>query len=155
MREALKRMEAEDAARAAATAAKAKPPAGWYPHPTMTGTQQYWDGQRWTDNIAPISSPEPTPAEQQFQLLTALLIAASAIGLIMSLQSASLLSGTGLIWTGVAIAVGAAIVSWLVDSVPSWASTICVLAAVIAISNAVSVESQLDHQREKIDRVFN
>lgn len=28
-------------------------PAGWYPHPTMAATQQYWDGENWTANIAP------------------------------------------------------------------------------------------------------
>lgn len=29
------------------------PPAGWYPHPSMAGTQRYWDGSRWTDHVAP------------------------------------------------------------------------------------------------------
>lgn len=33
---------------AAATAA-----AGWYAHPSMADTQQYWDGHRWTDHVAP------------------------------------------------------------------------------------------------------
>ena len=28
-------------------------PAGWYAHPTMAHTQQYWDGHRWTDHVAP------------------------------------------------------------------------------------------------------
>jgi len=32
-------------------------PAGWYAHPTMAGTQRYWDGERWTDNIAPGAPP--------------------------------------------------------------------------------------------------
>lgn len=30
-----------------------KAAAGWYPHPSMVDTQRYWDGQRWTDHIAP------------------------------------------------------------------------------------------------------
>lgn len=34
-------------------------PAGWYPHPTMPGTQGYWDGQQWTDHVAPASSQRP------------------------------------------------------------------------------------------------
>ena len=29
-------------------------PPGWYPHPTMAGTQQYWDGEKWTENVAPL-----------------------------------------------------------------------------------------------------
>lgn len=39
-----------------------KAPAGWYPHPSMPGTQRYWDGAHWTDHIAPLAVP--TPARQ-------------------------------------------------------------------------------------------
>lgn len=28
-------------------------PAGWYPHPSMAGTLGYWDGTRWTEQVAP------------------------------------------------------------------------------------------------------
>jgi hypothetical protein len=34
-----------------------KPPAGWYPHPSMIDTRRYWDGDAWTDNIAPNAPP--------------------------------------------------------------------------------------------------
>jgi hypothetical protein len=30
-------------------------PAGWYPQPD--GQQRYWDGQQWTEHLAPIASP--------------------------------------------------------------------------------------------------
>lgn len=33
--------------------ARPKPAAGWYAHPTMVDTQRYWDGDAWTDHIAP------------------------------------------------------------------------------------------------------
>jgi hypothetical protein len=39
--------------------AKPKAPAGWYKHPSMVNTQRYWDGQAWTDHVAP---GDPTPA---------------------------------------------------------------------------------------------
>lgn len=32
-------------------------PAGWYPHPGMANTQQYWDGSAWTDQVAPAAGP--------------------------------------------------------------------------------------------------
>lgn len=32
---------------------EAGPPPGWYPHPSMAGTQRYWDGAAWTDHVAP------------------------------------------------------------------------------------------------------
>ena len=35
-------------------------PAGWYPDPSVPGTQRYWDGGAWTDHTAPRSMPPPT-----------------------------------------------------------------------------------------------
>jgi hypothetical protein len=32
-------------------------PAGWYPDPSMSGTQRYWNGTGWTDHAAPITAP--------------------------------------------------------------------------------------------------
>jgi len=29
-------------------------PAGWYPDPTQPGSQRYWDGNEWTDQLAPL-----------------------------------------------------------------------------------------------------
>lgn len=34
-------------------------PPGWYPHPSMAGTQRYWDGARWTDHVAPMAPTAP------------------------------------------------------------------------------------------------
>lgn len=36
---------------------------GWYPDPTVTGQQRYWDGTQWTENVAPLppSAPPPPP----------------------------------------------------------------------------------------------
>jgi hypothetical protein len=29
------------------------PPAGWFPDPSGTGTQRYWDGHQWTEHRSP------------------------------------------------------------------------------------------------------
>ncbi len=44
---------AEVDAAQAGNGAKRKASAGWYAHPSMADTQRYWDGEKWTDNIAP------------------------------------------------------------------------------------------------------
>ena len=35
------------------------PPAGWYADPSGAG-QRWWDGTRWTEHVAPASTPAPT-----------------------------------------------------------------------------------------------
>lgn len=59
----------------------AKPPAGWYAHPTMSGTRRYWDGRRWTDHIAPAE-----PARPESKPIGVLTIARGvALGLLIAL----------------------------------------------------------------------
>ena len=129
---------------------KSTAPAGWYPHPSMAGTQRYWDGAKWTDNIAPLAPADPKSGHQS-QLPIALVLAGTAIGLVMSLQSASLLTGTGTLWTGVAVACAASITAWVMKrTVPTWVRVVAVLAAVIGIVNVVSVENQLEDKRQEI-----
>lgn len=38
---------------------KRKAAPGWYTDPKMAGTQRYWDGARWTENVAPVAPPPP------------------------------------------------------------------------------------------------
>ena len=42
-----------------APASGARPPAGWYPDPENPDSERprWWDGQRWTDTHAPVTSP--------------------------------------------------------------------------------------------------
>jgi hypothetical protein len=56
------------------TPTPAGPPAGWYPHPSMSGTQAYWDGARWTSHVAPAAPAQATvqrPSEDYSGLYTA------------------------------------------------------------------------------------
>ena len=36
------------------------PAPGWYPDPETPATQRFWDGQRWTDNRAPLERKDET-----------------------------------------------------------------------------------------------
>lgn len=42
------------------TEQRRKAPPGWYPHPSMAETKRYWDGEAWTDNIAPVEPEKPS-----------------------------------------------------------------------------------------------
>jgi uncharacterized membrane protein (UPF0136 family) len=123
----------------------------------MIDTQRYWDGGSWTDHIAPMGSKSAggegsAPNSQAYLVLC---LAGAAIGVIMAMQSASLLTGTGTQWTGVAIAVAAAIISRVVRrSIPSWVRVVAVLAALIALANALYLENQLDQKRQEIQQIL-
>jgi hypothetical protein len=137
-------------------------PAGWYAHPSMVNTKRYWDGQGWTDHITPVgalpqSAPQrPRESQQQAQLVTVALLAASVVGAIMALQSASLLTGTGTQWTGAAIAIAAGIASYVLrKSIPGWLRAVCVVAAVLALANVIYLEQQLEEKRSDLHEIFN
>lgn len=128
----------------------------------MASTQRYWDGQEWTDHIAPVSAlpraglQRSDESQQQSQLVTVALLAASVIGVIMALQGASLLTGTGTQWTGAAIAIAAGIASYVLrKSIPGWLRAVCVVAALLALGNVVYLEQQLDEKRQDLSEIFN
>jgi hypothetical protein len=37
-------------------------PPGWYPDPSGSGRQRYWDGNQWTDNYSPVATAPVAPA---------------------------------------------------------------------------------------------
>ncbi|MGV0750505.1 DUF2510 domain-containing protein [Mycolicibacter minnesotensis] len=136
----------------------APPPPGWYPNPNGGRGQSYWDGNAWTDEDRP-ADPETasTPAEarensKRTAFSTGVCILA-VIGLFMSMQSVSLLTGSGPVWTGVAVAGIATALSFFL-SVHKWGRiTACIILAV-AIANAFYIENELSHKRDEITRNF-
>lgn len=68
-------------------------PAGWYPHPTMAGTQAYWDGQAWTDHVAPAQTPPAAGGATQAASSVFLLLVAVAVVVLMIVVAAALVRG--------------------------------------------------------------
>lgn len=57
--------------------------AGWYPHPDFPGSVRYWDGESWTDRIAPAPSDASSgPSVRKIALGVAL-----GIGAVLALLS--------------------------------------------------------------------
>lgn len=133
--------------------APSSPPPGWFPDPKMANTQRYWDGHKWTADVAPVEKPPPA---SQNQLVGVAILAASVIGLVMTQQSASLLTGTGTQWTGFAIACAAGIAAWVLRaSIPSWVRIVAVLAALIAFASVIYLEIQLEERRQDIGEMLD
>ena len=123
----------------------------------MAETQRYWDGAAWTEHIAPMNGgPASARTDSSTPGLYALLVlAGTVIGTIMAMQSASLLTGTGSNWAGVAIVIAAAIVARFVrNSIPTWVRVVAVLAALASLANVIYLENELDSKREEISNMF-
>lgn len=147
------------------------PPEGWYP--VDDHTERYWNGEAWSDSTrprfgarsAPPSQPQPSrppqslepaqssePPQSSSPVAIAGVLSASVLGLFLAGQSASLMTGTGSIWTGVAIGLGAVIFAFVLK-VRGWLKLIAVIAVLIGIASAVSVETALEEQRQEFNQI--
>ena len=76
------------------------------------------------------------------------------IGLVMSMQSVSLITGSGPVWTGVAVvAAGTAVAFFLRAS--TWVRVVAALVLALSLANALYIENQLSHKRDEITHVFD
>jgi uncharacterized protein DUF2510 len=123
-------------------------PAGWYPYPD--GTTRYWDGQGWTTDAQPIPRDDLAARRSGAALATVLAV----VGVVLNAQSVSLARGSGIVWTGVALAVGAAVVAIAVPPVRTWVKITCAVVAMLTVANAVYVEKQLSNQRHQIEQII-
>jgi uncharacterized membrane protein YdbT with pleckstrin-like domain len=65
------------------------PGPGWYPDPNDPQTNRYWDGGKWTESRAPITTPTTTEKRDTFEAVDgigyALAVFLPLIGFIMGL----------------------------------------------------------------------
>jgi len=135
------------------------PSAGWYPDPSDPSRNIYWDGTSWSR--PPSAPPAQQPQQKQdgsgVSKKTAVAIGVcilAAIGLFTTMQSVSLFSGTGSIWTGVAI-VGAATATSYFLGATKWVRVVATICLVFALFNAIYIEKQLSDKRNEISEIFN
>lgn len=54
-------------------------PAGWYPDPSAPGSQRWFDGSSWTDQVRPAeAAPAPPPPRTGMSTLAKALLAGAA-----------------------------------------------------------------------------
>ncbi|GAQ32776.1 hypothetical protein MPS_1157 [Mycobacterium pseudoshottsii JCM 15466] len=72
----------------------------------------------------------------------------------MSMQSVSLMTGSGPVWTGVAVvAAGTAIAFFL--RAARWVRVVAALILALALANALYIEQELSNRRDQITRIFD
>ena len=100
-----------------------------------------------------MSQPPTPPPPQKKTPINLGVIVLGIVGLLMSMQSTSLLDGTGTIWLGVAV-VAAALAASLFLSGSPWVRLVAALMLVLALGSALYVENQLHKQRIEITEMF-
>jgi hypothetical protein len=126
-------------------------PAGWYP--AEHGVMRWWDGGQWAAP-APAPGTQMSAGNQRTLILTVGLIAA-VLGLFLSLQPVSLMTGSGKVWTGAAIAIGAfVLVVVMLRKTTKWAVIVIGIIAALSVASAVATEIALQDKRDELNQMF-
>lgn len=125
------------------------PAPGWYPDPSDPGKRIYWNGSAWSTPTPSAESNRGTKAAVAVGVCVLV-----AIGLVMSMQSVSLITGSGQVWTGVAVvAAGTALAFFL--RAPTWVRVLAALLLAVSLANGLYVEKQLSDKRRELTHMFD
>ncbi|MFT9722722.1 DUF2510 domain-containing protein [Mycobacteroides abscessus subsp. abscessus] len=127
---------------------------GWYPDPSDPTKQIYWDGTAWSGPVLPAQSDADKAGNSKKTAVAIGVCVLVVIGLVMSMQSVSLLSGSGPIWIGVGfVAAGTAVALFL--GAKRWVLIVAAVCLAVSLLNAFYMEKQLSDKRNEISRIFN
>lgn len=77
-----------------------------------------------------------------------------AIGFIMSIQPVSLMTGSTMIWIGVALAGGGTALAFFLGT-PVWVRVVAPIVLVVALFNVLMVEHEMSDRRDQISRTLS
>lgn len=98
--------------------------------------------------------PKAHTRDQKSTAISIGVLILAGIGLIMSMQSVSLFSGTGTLWTGVGLAAAGTAAAFFLGAA-KWARVIAALCLVVALAATVFMEQQMNEKREEISAIFD
>jgi hypothetical protein len=125
---------------------------GWYPDPSDPSKNIYWDGSAWQGSPTPVEA-DKSGSSKKIGIAIGVIVL-GLVGTVMAQQSVSLFSGTGQIWTGVAIAGVALALSYFLGTA-LWVRVIASICLVSSLFSAIYIETQLSEKRQELTRIFN
>lgn len=135
------------------------PPPGWYADPEIASGERYWYGDHWGPErraraLDALSQPPP-PAAQPVSgapgaaWAVAIALILTVIGLVVGYQPVSLLSGSGILYVGLAITAGGVVLAFAMK-LRTWVRVVTVIAVALVVANIVTVEHSLSQKRQEI-----
>ncbi len=76
------------------------------------------------------------------------------IGLVMSMQSVTLLTGSGQVWTGVAVVAAGTALAFFMRAA-TWVRVVAALLLAVSLANGLYIENQLSDKRHELTRMFD
>lgn len=131
---------------------------GWYPDPSDPAKQIDWDGTSWVVFGSEPSSAASADADKvnsgKQAAVAAGVCVLVVIGLVMSMQSVSLLTGSGPVWTGVAVVAAGTAVAFFLGAA-KWVRVVAAVLLALALLHAVYIENEMSNKRNEISRMFD
>lgn len=130
-----------------------QPAPGWYPDPSDPNRQIYWDGTSWSGPLpAPSEAGKPSISKKTAVAVGVCVLV--AIGLVMSMQSVSLMTGSGHIWTGVAVVAAGTALAFFMRAA-TWVRIVAALVLALSLANGLYIENEMSKKREELTRIFD
>lgn len=98
--------------------------------------------------------PAAQARDQKHKAVSIGVLILAGIGLVMSMQSVSLFSGTGTLWTGVGLAAAGTAAAFFLGA-EKWARVIAAICLAVALLATITVEVQMNQKRQEISDIFN
>ena len=138
------------------------PAPGWYPDPSDPEKRIYWDGTAWSGPVRPAGVPSAVPASTEADKSnngkkTAVAIGVGVlvvIGLVMSMQPVILMTGSGPVWTGVAVVAAGTAVAFFLGAA-TWVRVVAAVLLALSLANGLYIEKQLSDKRDELTHVFD
>ena len=78
----------------------------------------------------------------------------AVIGLVMSMQSVSLITGSGPVWTGVAVVAAGTAVAFFLRAA-TWVRVVAALLLALSLANALYIDNELSDKRDELTHMFD
>lgn len=126
---------------------------GWYPDPSDPSKKMYWDGSVWR-SFTPAAAPTSKSDTSRSTAIAVGVCVLAVVGTMMSMQSASLLTGTGSLWMGVGVAGAAVAVAFFMGGAV-WVRIVACILLAISLFSVLYMENQITEKRNELTQIFN